>query len=331
MCDAAGDRHRVDVGGVPAEELHPASEFPATRRRSRSCTTAATTSRPSTGRSRCSTTRSSAPSRRPRGSRAGYLGIGFSTYIEACGHRALQGGRARSAPRPGLWESRQGARAPDREGHGLHRLALARPGARDDLRPAGGRRAAGHLRWTVEIVHGDTGPRPVRHGHLRQPLGRGGRLRHLHVASTRSRRRARRSPRTCSRRAEATSSTQEGKFGVKGSPGRGNAVRRGRADRVRRRTTTRRGSSRGSRRRRFYDPSNFCFPFGAHACVVEVDPDTGNVKILRYVAVDDVGQRHQPDDRRRHGARRHRPGRGPGALGGRGVRRRLGQLAERAA
>jgi carbon-monoxide dehydrogenase large subunit len=39
----------------------------------------------------------------------------------------------------------------------------------------------------------------------------------------------------------------------------------------------------------FYDPSNFCFPFGAHACVVEVDPDTGHVQILRYLAVDDVG------------------------------------------
>jgi carbon-monoxide dehydrogenase large subunit len=39
----------------------------------------------------------------------------------------------------------------------------------------------------------------------------------------------------------------------------------------------------------FYDPSNFCFPFGAHACVVEVEPDTGAVRILRYVAVDDVG------------------------------------------
>src|SRR6266852_4290137 len=39
----------------------------------------------------------------------------------------------------------------------------------------------------------------------------------------------------------------------------------------------------------FYDPSNFCFPFGAHACVVEVERDTGNVRILRYLAVDDVG------------------------------------------
>ena len=39
----------------------------------------------------------------------------------------------------------------------------------------------------------------------------------------------------------------------------------------------------------FYDPSNFCFPFGAHACVVEVEPETGKVTVVRYVAVDDVG------------------------------------------
>ena len=39
----------------------------------------------------------------------------------------------------------------------------------------------------------------------------------------------------------------------------------------------------------FFDPSNFTWPFGTHVCVVEVDPDTGEVKILRYVAVDDVG------------------------------------------
>jgi carbon-monoxide dehydrogenase large subunit len=39
----------------------------------------------------------------------------------------------------------------------------------------------------------------------------------------------------------------------------------------------------------FYDPSNFTFPFGAHVAVVEVKRETGEVKILRYVAVDDVG------------------------------------------
>jgi carbon-monoxide dehydrogenase large subunit len=40
----------------------------------------------------------------------------------------------------------------------------------------------------------------------------------------------------------------------------------------------------------FYDPSNFTFPFGAHVAAVEVDPETGRVKLLRYVAVDDVGR-----------------------------------------
>ncbi len=38
-----------------------------------------------------------------------------------------------------------------------------------------------------------------------------------------------------------------------------------------------------------YDPPNFSWPHGAHACVVEVDTETGNVDILRYIAIDDCG------------------------------------------
>jgi carbon-monoxide dehydrogenase large subunit len=39
----------------------------------------------------------------------------------------------------------------------------------------------------------------------------------------------------------------------------------------------------------FFEPSNFTFPFGAHVCSVEVDGDTGEVKIDKYIAVDDCG------------------------------------------
>ncbi|WP_066383988.1 xanthine dehydrogenase family protein molybdopterin-binding subunit [Neobacillus mesonae] len=40
----------------------------------------------------------------------------------------------------------------------------------------------------------------------------------------------------------------------------------------------------------FFDPPDFVYPFGAHICVVEVDPDTGVVELKRYVSVDDVGR-----------------------------------------
>ena len=39
----------------------------------------------------------------------------------------------------------------------------------------------------------------------------------------------------------------------------------------------------------FFDPENLVFPFGAHICVVEVDTETGEVEVTKYVAVDDVG------------------------------------------
>ncbi|MBX3066018.1 MAG: molybdopterin-dependent oxidoreductase [Anaerolineae bacterium] len=39
----------------------------------------------------------------------------------------------------------------------------------------------------------------------------------------------------------------------------------------------------------YYDPPNCTFPFGTHICTVEVDRDTGEVHLGRYVAVDDVG------------------------------------------
>ena len=39
----------------------------------------------------------------------------------------------------------------------------------------------------------------------------------------------------------------------------------------------------------FYDPTNFTFPGGTYICEVEIDKQTGEVKIDRFTAVDDFG------------------------------------------
>ena len=44
----------------------------------------------------------------------------------------------------------------------------------------------------------------------------------------------------------------------------------------------------------FFDPSNFVYPFGTHICTVDVNPETGETKILRYVCVDDCGRHINP-------------------------------------
>ncbi len=44
----------------------------------------------------------------------------------------------------------------------------------------------------------------------------------------------------------------------------------------------------------YYDPPNCTYPFGTHVCMVEVDVETGAVKILRYAAADDVGPQINP-------------------------------------
>ena len=38
-----------------------------------------------------------------------------------------------------------------------------------------------------------------------------------------------------------------------------------------------------------YDPVNFSFPHGTHLCAMEVDTETGSLKMRKYVACDDIG------------------------------------------
>ena len=54
------------------------------------------------------------------------------------------------------------------------------------------------------------------------------------------------------------------------------------------------GMEPGLEQTSFYDPENFVYPFGTHICVVDLDPETFQVKIRRYVAVDDCGTQINP-------------------------------------
>jgi carbon-monoxide dehydrogenase large subunit len=44
----------------------------------------------------------------------------------------------------------------------------------------------------------------------------------------------------------------------------------------------------------YYDPPNFTFPFGTHIAEVEIDGETGKVRIERYSACDDCGRQINP-------------------------------------
>ena len=85
----------------------------------------------------------------------------------------------------------------------------------------------------------------------------------------------------------------DGKYQVRGSPDKAMTMAEISGRRTFRPRSCRPTSSRGSRRA-LYDPENFVFPFGAHACVVEVDAETGKVEVVRYVAVDDCGPAINP-------------------------------------
>jgi len=43
-----------------------------------------------------------------------------------------------------------------------------------------------------------------------------------------------------------------------------------------------------------YDPPNLTYPYGAYICVVDIDAGTGEVKLRRFVSVDDCGVRINP-------------------------------------
>src|SRR5215813_624592 len=213
------------------------------------------------------------------------LGIGFSAYIEACsiapsklvgalgaGAGLYESGKVRVHP-TGMVTVYTGSHS---HGQG-HETTFAQLVADDLQIPID----------QVEVVHGDTGAIPFGMGtYGSRSASVGGTALKMSVNKIKEK-----GKKIAAHLLEASAGDIEytgGQFQVRGAPGK--AVPFGAvalAAYVPHNFPE--GLEPGLEETSFYDPSNFCFPFGAHACVVEIDPDTGQVTIQRYLAVDDVG------------------------------------------
>ena len=86
---------------------------------------------------------------------------------------------------------------------------------------------------------------------------------------------------------------EKGRFFVKGDPGQGKTIQEI-ALAVHGTMTLPDGVDGNLDAEVTYDPPNLTFPYGAYICVVDVDPGTGQVKVRRFIAVDDCGTRINP-------------------------------------
>jgi len=77
-----------------------------------------------------------------------------------------------------------------------------------------------------------------------------------------------------------------GKFTVRGSPDRSKTIQEIAFAAY---TNHPQGMEAGLEAVSYYDPPNLTFPFGSYICVVDIDKGTGDVKVRRFVAVDDCG------------------------------------------
>ena len=84
---------------------------------------------------------------------------------------------------------------------------------------------------------------------------------------------------------------EQGKFYVRGSPDRAKTIQDIAFAAY---TNHPQGLEAGLEAVNYYDPPNLTYPFGSYICVVDIDRGTGQVKVRRFVAVDDCGTRINP-------------------------------------
>jgi carbon-monoxide dehydrogenase large subunit len=220
-------------------------------------------------------------------------GIGFSTYTEICGLAPSRvTGPAGFGLQTGLWESAivrvtvTGAvtvytgTSPHGQGH---ETTMAQVVA-DRL---------GVDPQNVEIMHGDTGTGAMGFGTYGSRTTAVG-TESVARAADKVAEKARAIVAHALEAAPEDIELADGKFSVQGSPDKGMTLAEVSGMAHVRPELLPEDMTPGLDETSFYDPNNFVFPFGAHACVVDVEEDTGKVTVVRYVAVDDCGPAINP-------------------------------------
>jgi carbon-monoxide dehydrogenase large subunit len=213
------------------------------------------------------------------------IGIGFSTYVEMCG---LAPSRILGALRYGAggWESItikvlptgtvqvMSGTTPHGQGHAttFSQIVADRLGVEVA---------------DVEFLSGDTAIVPTgmdTYGSRSLPVGGVA----LYHASEKVVEKARQIAAHQLEVSEDDLEFEAGRFSVKGSPDRGMHVKET-AFAAWAAHNLPDGMEPGLEASFIYDPPNFSWPAGCHIAVVEVDVETGDVRLDRYIAIDDVG------------------------------------------
>jgi carbon-monoxide dehydrogenase large subunit len=215
-----------------------------------------------------------------------YQGLGLSTYVEVCG-LAPSAAAGAMGFQGGLWEPATVRVLPTGKAyvftgtnpHGQGEETTFAQLVSDEI---------GIPVSDIEVVHGDTAQISMGWGtYGSRTTAVGGTA--VVLAARKIKDKASKLAAHLLEAAPEDMAYEDGKFYVQGSPARAKTIQEI-ALMANVAWNMPAGMEPGLEESHFHDPTNFTFPFGAHVCTVEVDPETGEIKILRYIAVDDIGR-----------------------------------------
>ena len=228
------------------------------------------------------------------------LGIGLSAYVEICG-AAPSAVAGTLGARAGLWESANvrihmtgkvsvftGASS---HGQG-HETAFAQLVSSELGIPV----------EDIDVIHGDTSQIQMGTGSFgsRSAAVGGGAI---HMSTQKIKEKAKKLAAHILEASEEDIEFEDGKLFVRGAPAEGKTIQEIALASYYYTEDIPEGMEPGMEAMSFFDPKNFTWPGGTHIAVVEIEEATGEVTLLRYIAVDDVGNVINPliDDGMVHG------------------------------